>query len=303
MTITEKQIEERKHCIGGSDAAAIICFDPMTVWVNKVHGVDQEASEPMLLGIALETPLIEFAEPILGKMQRNQRRQVKESTIPFYSNIDAIVNESGEPVEAKTSGLLWAAAADGWGEPDTDEVPEYVCIQAHSHMMATEREICHVVAWLPRGRGRTMFHVKRSEPLCTSILTIVERFWNDYVLTGIPPQIDDNYRGDALKALARIKRVPGKLAKVNADFVKTVNRLEVAKLAITEFKRIEKAAKTQIVVGLGDAEGAELPDGRMVVYVEESRAGHTVKPYTFRTPRIKTKPKGDDDGRCISYDT
>jgi len=126
------------------------------VWLEKTDQVEeQKINEAMEAGTLFEDGILKFAEKKLGKIIRNQYRTAEG--FPICSNIDAIVVDSGEPVEAKTAGLFYNLSED-WGDEGTDAVPDNVIIQSHVHMLCTDRELCHISTFLG-GRGFNLFRV------------------------------------------------------------------------------------------------------------------------------------------------
>jgi hypothetical protein len=97
------------------------------------------ATNPKAAGKLLEPAVLQWAELQIGKLTRNQYRSAKDQGLPIGCNIDGILFETGDPVEAKTSGL-YGNTNDVYGEPNTDQVPDHVIIQSHGHMIATGKD-------------------------------------------------------------------------------------------------------------------------------------------------------------------
>ncbi len=256
MPITEHQREQRIKHIGSSDMAAILGLDsyrsPYDVWLDKTGKLEDSDSDAplvmaMTMGIHLEVGVLDWAEDDLGPIRRNQYRA--NAAFHLGSNIDAILLETGEPVEAKTAGLLGPLVA-GWGDDRTDQVPDQVVVQAHVHILCLDNGAtvggCHVPALLG-GRGFQMFHVWRSEDLCDVIAERAVEFWEGHVLKDIPP--DDSL--PTLDVAKRIRRTAGKVIPIDPALI-------VVMKAATEARKAagatEERAKARVLATLGDAE-------------------------------------------------
>ncbi len=266
MPITEAQRERRRKGIGASDMAAILGVDPYRtagdVFIEKTQDLEPlQINEAMKTGNFLEAGVLSWAEQELGKIKRGQYRSLKGS--PLFSNCDALLMESGDPVEAKTSGITHWARNEEWGEPGTDQIPDHINIQGQVQMLCTERETCHVAA-LIGGRGFQLFRVRRSEAVCTVIIDSASAFW-DGVLSGRPAQ---PLSPAAVETLKRIKRRPGSYADVPATLITAYRE---ANEAAREADKHKKAAMAELLTAMGDAEACCSEAG-----------GFTYMPYSWK---------------------
>lgn len=281
MPITEKQLEARKKRIGSSDMASILGLSPYQtaydVWAVKTGRMpNSEGNDATLAGTRFEPGVLDYAEDVLGKLIRNQYRSAKD--VPIGANIDALVVSTGEPVEAKTAGLL-APLQEHWGQPDTDEVPDRVIIQAHVHLLCTEQELCHIAAFLG-GRGFVPFRVHRDETVIEVIKETALKFW-EHVETDTPP---DNSLPTAT-TIKKMRRTPETVVPVDTALVKHWLELKAAKSDIT--KEFE-AAQITMLAQIGDAEAGECDLG-LLTYFEQERKEYTVAASKYRVARFKEK--------------
>lgn len=304
MPITEKQKELRRTHLGSSDMAAILGVDPWRnaydVWLEKTgkaEGVKE--TEVMEAGSMFEDGILRWAEDKkLGKLIRNQYRAA--TGFPIGSNIDALVVASGEPVEAKTSGLF-GPLAEQWGEDGTDAVPDRTIIQCHVHMLCAEREICHIPAFLG-GRGFALFHIDQDDEIMDIIRDKSLDFWENHVEADSPPP-------DIMPSLEmakRMKREPEKVVEIETQIVQ--NWLN-AKDNLKNAEDIKKAAEAEMLAALGDAEGGQCALGLLTYFLQSRRSisvtelkasqpelykeiegKKLINISTYRVPRLK-KPK------------
>ena len=265
MPITQKQKEFRRKHLGSSDMAAILGIDPWKnaydVWLEKTGQIDDiKETESMQAGTLFEPSVLHWAEGKLGKLKRNQYRSA--IGFPVGSNIDALVEETDEPVEAKTSGLFGPLAED-WGDEGTDQIPDYVIIQSHVHMLCVNKDICYVPTFLG-GRGFTMFEVENDDEIMDIIRDKSLDFWESYVETKTaPPDVIPS-----LEIAKRMKREPQKIVDIDAQIVQNwLNAKDSLKIS----EEIEKSAKAELLAKLGDAEAGQCDLGLLTYFLQKQR--------------------------------
>jgi predicted phage-related endonuclease len=222
---------------------------------------DPHVYKPWLAaGNLFEEGVLKYAESVLGPITRNQRRVKRECHLAC--NIDALVTETGDPIETKIMGLFGPVGGE-WGEPGSGEVPEYVVYQAHGHMIVTGAPLCHVPVFLA-GRGFSMYQVDRHDGLCEALEELAAQFWTEHVVPGVPP-------ADVmpcLDSLKRIKRVAGPTADIPVGLLA---RLEDAKAMRKAAERAEDLLKREVLTALGNCEQGKDSDGGTAKYPEYQR--------------------------------
>jgi len=258
--LTKKQRDAHAKTIGASDASAILGVNPYMsaydVWLRKTGKVQGEQwepgqePEPVQIGVALEPALISWAKSELGKLITDPRKlEVRDKDLPFLVvHPDALVLQTGDPVEAKTSGFGHAVPQD-WGEPGTGQVPEPVCVQAHVQMRVTLRPVCHVPTWL-KGRGRAMFHVERNGGLLEVIAERLSYFWRHNVQGDIPPE--DSL--PSLDLIRQVRRVPKTMKALPPALIESYAE---TKAAMKDCEKIMEEMQARVLAELGNAEASE----------------------------------------------
>ena len=283
MPITPKQREARRKHVGASDTAAIMGLSPWKtswdIWAEKTGKLDEEdhlTSEAADLGNLLEPALINWAEDHLGaKIWRNQLRVHKGGILS--ASHDGLIIAASHGVEVKTTGLV-GANTSGWGEEDTDEVPDAVLIQCQHQMIVSDLEMVWVPA-LIGGRGRVMFRTYRNAELSDRILNTVSEFWENHVVCDVPPADSE----PSIETLKQYRRRPGLIVVINPD---VLFEYEAAKEAVKEAEGEKEKAKKAIIEALGDAEGANTRDGNSVTFFEQSRTNTDIKGLKFDHPGL-----------------
>jgi putative phage-type endonuclease len=252
MPITEAQLAKHKDHIGSSDVPAILGISPWSnahkVWLLKTGRLtdDFEESEAAALGKMLENELLDWgaAQKDL-RIRKNQQRVSKREPVLIATH-DALVVDQPIQLEAKTTGLIFPSGAkELWGEPGTDEVPDYVLAQIQQQMFVSDLELTYVPAIIG-GKGRLLYEVKRDQDLIDMIVERCMDFWTRNVIADTPPDVIPPM--DALKQRIRTERA----ATVIPDTL--VIAWKQAKQAAKLAKEIEEDLEARMLTALGDAE-------------------------------------------------
>jgi putative phage-type endonuclease len=265
MALTKTELAERAPKIGGDDAAAICGKHPYKTAYEVALRIRGELQDANLEGI----DLIEFGnemEDVLARFyeRKNNVKLIKPPRIehpkfPFLSgNIDRrIVGDDTTIIECKNTGLY---AAEWWGQPGTDEVPERVVIQV-SHYMGLESVIQRAkVLRCFGGNVYQEFIVPRNDELIESLQEIEVDFMAQ-VQAGQLPDPDYGHRSTKETLKRAFKKIQGTV-EARGDLVSWTDNYEQIAAELARYRDLEEAMKNQIVHLLGNTEVAILPDGR-----------------------------------------
>ena len=277
---------DRTAFLGASDVAAALGLSPWTtpyeLWARKTGRLTEPADgESLRVGTALEPELLAWAEKQLGPLQKAP--EVPLEGTPIVTHPDALTEE-GDPVECKTTGVVGPVYGQ-WGEPGTDQIPEYYLVQCLVQLAATGGQVCHVPVLLG-GQGFRMYQVPRHEELQQQIIERACRWWEAHVVADQPPESSEP---PPLSVLKRLRREPEKV--IQLERTDLVEAWLEAKERAREAQKAAEAAQAALVAALGDAEAAELPDGRQVTYFEQKRREYVVPAGSFRVLRIRGKKR------------
>jgi hypothetical protein len=112
MGLTEAQLAERYKHLGASDVAAIMGVSSWAnaydMWLQKTQRVPPtDETEVMYAGTKFEAGVLEFAAEQLGPLETDEDLlEFEWQGFPVKVHCDALVLETGKPVEAKTCGLF-----------------------------------------------------------------------------------------------------------------------------------------------------------------------------------------------------
>ncbi|HBF11817.1 MAG TPA: hypothetical protein DDW49_00255 [Deltaproteobacteria bacterium] len=297
MPITEKQREQRKNYLGGSDAPAVVGVDPWKTAADVYLSKVQNLSEPNLgeaaqIGNLCEDAVLKWFRKETGfKITRNQFR-VHENGF-MAAHLDAVIHHEHAIVEAKTAGIITPFDRDQWGEIGTDQIPEKYIVQCQHQMAVMGAEI--KIVWVPvllGGVGFRMYRVERNDDLIQSLQHLEEQFWKEHVQKNIPPP--DSL--PSLEIIKRLQRIPKKIVPIEDSLIQ--GWLD-AKATASAASKLKDESERKILAALEDAEAAECGFGTLT-YFEQHRSAYTVKEQTFRVPRFKKN--GDSHGENTRND-
>jgi len=286
--------EKRRRAIGASDLAKLFGLSPWggqwELWADKTGRLERwEGNDATRAGNAFENAVLDVAETTLGKLQRDIL--VPCQGVPLVSICDALVTATGQPVEAKTTGLVGPVYGD-WGDELTDQVPEYYLVQVHAQLMCTRAELGYLFALIP-GRGVVEYRVEAAPKLYDHFGNVVSDWWDRHIVKGVEPPRDIP---PSLEVVKRLKRQPAKSIELRDGTQELIKSLAMLKDNLKLLGDRKKEVEAALLLELGDAEQGVLPDGTAVTYLESERKGYTVQPTKYRTLRIKKKGKKDGMG-------
>lgn len=288
MSITEAQRADRKNQLGGSDIAKLMNLSPYgnkyDLWLLKTNRVQEKerTQDYITAGNLLEKPIIEWLRghlecgPIDTKDESMER---KVDGTPIVVHMDGVVEDTGDPVEGKSEGVDHPILLP-WGETGSDEVPEHVCLQAHAHMMATDREICHVPTFLG-GRGFGYFFVKRDNRIVELIKREAIDFWENHVLKDVPPE----NIAPSLAMAKRIRSVEGEPVALSDEIVQQWLDAKEAASATAKQKEFYQA---EILAALDGVEMGTCTHGDITNF-KQIRRGIDAKALKAELPNIHEK--------------
>jgi putative phage-type endonuclease len=297
---------ERRTRIGASDVPAIIGLSPratqLDVWLEKTGRLEPEpdrGKDAAHSGNRLEPSVLDEAETVLGRMERDVRVRADWLDFPLAATLDGLLIDTQEPVNAKTTGINGPVYGH-WGEAGTDEVPPYYLAQSLVEQYCTRAPQGHIFA-LIGGRGFAAYPIPFDGELADEIVERCRRFWLDYVETDREPPVTapaplEIYARRRREAESELRLRPdeqahGEAARIFADFV-AANR---AKL---EWEKREKLAKAALVHQFHDAELLTIEGVGVASYlsITTRRKAQPASESSYRKLCIKSNQLGVNDG-------
>lgn len=276
----------RKTGIGSSDASAVLGLSPwstaLSVYLDKTgQAPPKEMSQAMRWGLALEPAIAEAYRQETGRLATAPAKALARHPKRDWQ-IASIDREADDRiVELKTAG---ARQADEWGEPGTDEVPEYYLVQVQ-HQMAVTGHLLADIAVLIGGQDFRVYHLERSEPIIDRLTEIEAAFW-DRVQRRDPPPPDWTHPGTVplIESLYRPK--DGLAVNLGCQAVELVRQYQSWGQKAGEAKDAKDQCRAELVEMMGEASLAFLPDGQRIKRKTTARRGYTVEPSEYCDFRI-----------------
>lgn len=273
MPLTAEQLAIRKTRITATDAGAIIGVSPWRnaadVWLEKVCDVDPlPDNEAIGVGNMLESPLIDWCADSLGlRPDRELGTIIHPQHDWLCATPDAGIVGQLRGIEAKTAGVVRGFAdRDEWGDIDSDQVPPWYWVQCQIQMACAGWDAVWLAALVSgRDPARRRYFIARNN---NAIGMLIERLgeWRERHIIGRERPADVLPDGDML---TRIRRTPGKVARVDASLVREYQlATEAAKLADERRER----AKAALLYSGPDCD-AFASDAGCYTYMRQSRKG------------------------------
>nr|DAI44130.1 MAG TPA: Exonuclease [Caudoviricetes sp.] len=250
MTLSREQwLEERKKGIGGSDSAAVLGLSkwksPYQVWCDKkgYNFLESSDNASLFWGRTLEPVIRQHYSDITGYSVAETEIYFMPDHDYIFATVDGLVIEDPDRIlEIKT-----ARTAEGWGEPETDQIPvEYLC-QCQHYMMVYNRHITDV-AVLIGGSDFRIYHVEASTEVQNHLLREYANFWK-LVETDTPPEprsFDDVMR--------RFKESTDNSIEATPYIQILAQQMKAAKEQSTSLENLCEELKTKIAAFMGENE-------------------------------------------------
>jgi len=261
-------LERRRSGICGSDIAAILGLSKWKtaydVWLDKrgLSEPEDETEKPWLYwGSVLEEVVAkEYAIRTRAKIQRVNAQLICPEASFAVANIDRAVinpeiagNVRWRDGRLTTDRLLECKTANGfaanlWGEPGTDQVPEVYLCQDAWYMGITKASVTDT-AVLIGGNDYRIYTVEADPILFADMLTEGEAFWK-LVETGVAP--DPQTLADAQARWPQ--HVASKVRIASASAARAIEELAEIKEQAKILEAREEALKLTVLAEMQDAE-------------------------------------------------
>lgn len=219
---------------------------------------------------------------------RKDGREYADDDTRTTCHLDYRIEGRPHAVECKASGSTFV---DGWGQPMTDEIPEYYLVQCHGQMWrvkSLER------VYVPRlvNFALTVYVVERNDAYFDLFDERIREFWQ-YVDRGEIPPIDWTHRTARQTIETIYPGVDGSVVEFGPDELALTTSYRAMSDRRKECADAADAIKNELQYRMGEAACALLPDGTCWRRQRTKRAGYTVEPSEYLDFRhLKKPPKG-----------
>lgn len=269
MAVQELQLSNtdvtlnRNQFIGGSEISKIMGLSrwgtPLSVWAQKTGKIptpDLSDNEAVKMGNRLEQFVADLFTEETGKAVRRAPKAYQHPEYPYMvAHIDRIVTGTDELLECKTCSQY---KDKEWID---EEIPQEYILQVIWYLGITGRKIGHI-AVLIGGQHYKSKSIEFDKELFDIMVETAKDFWENHVLTDIPPKVsanDDNTLSemfaDANDFIIELFPTDEKSEIATTDFetnVAYVQELKAQKKSIEdEIKERENLVKEVIQDNLG----------------------------------------------------
>jgi putative phage-type endonuclease len=199
--LTDEKLRERINYIGASECAGVLGLSkwqtPLSVWAQKTGQLQPSKEETLAMwwGSELEDAVAKRFMKETGKKVHRVNETVYHPKFNFIAaNLDRRVVGEDAILECKTASVWKSKEWEG------EEIPQEYILQCYHELAVSGKQKCYLAVAI----GNQSFHIKeivRDEKIIADIIMREVHFWNDYVLTDIPPEVVTKNDTDTLDAL------------------------------------------------------------------------------------------------------
>jgi putative phage-type endonuclease len=239
-------LEERRKGIGGSDVAAIMGLSPWKtayqVYREKRKEVEDWAGNELTdWGKRMEPAIRQWYSDTTGRDVRLPDKILYHPAHPFMlASLDGFTDD-GRVVEIKTG-----RSGKGWGEPETNQVPDYYALQVHHYMTVTGFQVADIPVSIA-GSSPSLYIVEADKEISEMIIEACAKFW-ERVVNGNPP--DPVTYADAVDRFGSLKAAGAIIAGENE--IHAVDGIKSVRTQIKELEEYEEAWKARIIIAMGE---------------------------------------------------
>jgi len=239
-------LEERRKGIGGSDVAAIMGLSPWKtayqVYQEKRKEVeDWKGNEATDWGSRLEPVIRQWYSDTTGRSVKVPDKLLVHPKYPFMgASLDGFTDD-GRVVEIKT-----ARSGKDWGEPGTNQIPDYYAVQVHHYMTITGFQVADIPVSIAGG-SPSLYIVEADKEISEMIIEACAKFW-ERVQSGNPP--DPVTYADAVARYGKSNAEGSVIASEGA--LAGVAELKHLIAQRKELEAVEEDVKGRIIRFLGD---------------------------------------------------
>jgi len=178
-------LEERRKGVGGSDVAAIMGLSPFKtayqVYLEKRKEVaDWDGNELTDWGKRMEPAIRQWYSDTTGRSVRLPDKIMYHPKHTFMlASLDGFTDD-GRVVEIKT-----ARNGKQWGEPETNQIPDYYAVQVHHYMTITGFDVADIPVSIAGG-APLLYLVEADKEISEMSIEACAKFW-ERVQSGNPP--------------------------------------------------------------------------------------------------------------------
>jgi len=239
-------LEQRRKGVGGSDVAAIMGLSPwktayQVYQEKRKEVVDFQGNEATDWGKRMEPAIRQWYSDETGRCVRLPEKIMVHQKYPFMlASLDGFTDDP-RGVEIKT-----ARSPKGWGEPGTNEIPDYYMLQVQHYMVVTAFPVFDVPVSIAGG-APALYEVPADKELQEMIIEACAEFWQRVVDGNAPDPVTF---ADAIQRYGRSKATGAVVASPETIF--SIHDLRAVRKEKDALEAKEEEIKGKLIIALGD---------------------------------------------------
>jgi predicted phage-related endonuclease len=271
-------LKEIRSGIGSSDAPKILGYSPfagaMQVYLSKIEPTNGNRLNLEMAKRRESSMAWIFTELTDSRLNEEETffRHPDQSCLITHPD-RLILNGDNEIIGLAEFKVVGPTQEHRWGEPETDQVPEYVIIELQHRMgiLNEQPDIKRIIKqatvlrWLRAWDKYDFYYVPYDADFARSILSKCAAFWIEYIVPQRPPHMDGTPAGDEF-----LKR---KFPQVDEITIKATPPIEVMVETYKGFLQTKAAVDKEVATylqrlkfAMGTAAVMELANGDYITY-------------------------------------
>lgn len=245
-------LQNRKKGIGGSDASAILGFNPwkspFELYIDKTSDqVEEINNEAIHWGNVLEDVVAEEFTRRTGKKVRRRNHMFRHKEHDFMiANIDRDVVGERALLECKTTN---AFNSDAW---EGENIPSAYMCQIQHYMAVLDYEKAYI-AVLIGGQKFVWKEIDRDDEFIELMIYQLKHFWNEHVLKEVPPEIDGSQSASDLLNRMYPEDNGDTVMLPSDDAEMFIEAIESIKSEVKEKQSLQKGYENKLKLMIGEA--------------------------------------------------
>jgi putative phage-type endonuclease len=282
MKTRDQWLDEKQHCIGASDWAAILGYDPKRtahdVWLSKVMGYHRDFDNDLMWwGRVSEENVALWYERKSGRELLNPGATVirYHRDYPWIGvTLDRVHKDDKSPAEIKTASGKQAGRWQDSQIPIENEIQ----LQAQIEVCGLPHGTAVGLLW---GNDLVWRDREHDKSFISTAIPILERFWHDNVIARVPPTVTSPMSLGAVKKI--YPHDNGETIDLSETQQSRVIAFENAKASLKEIKKCVDEQDAEIRQMIGDNTFGAMPNGNIL----EARTVRCKNGTTYRKLKVK----------------
>ena len=238
---------DRNKFLGASEIPAVLGLSPfksaLDVFLEKTGRLAQSPpSIQMRAGNYLEPLVLSLFTERTGISLKGAQAHLTHRAHPFISaTVDSLTDDDSAVVEAKTTG-----SAKGWGEEETDQVPEHILVQCVQQMAVAYIPLVWIPVLIERNDFR-IYRIERDVELEKMVIDRGVKFWSENVMADVAPEPRTLEDLKLLFPKSRESAIPA-----NEEIILSLGQLSKIARQIDDLEREEKNLKFHVQSFMGE---------------------------------------------------